>query len=196
MRTLIDKINAFENGMDLTVKEFNKIFPECALTLNVKPSDEVEIGEICTPETSRLIYVNGKERRHDFKPMQDSLENLEHFDVQDEFEAKWKEKKSSKPKMLDVLSKTPTNSDGVNKVMSPLEMKLKPTIYMLLQYLKGCQNPYHQFEEIAKNLDMSRRTVSECFKAMKDDGMIKINKVAGTNGANCRVYIEVSSQWK
>lgn len=72
MKTLIDKINEFETGVE-TVQNFNSIFLQAQLK-DFTVEDIVTIGEPCSPETVRLLTVNGYTFRHDFTPTISSLE--------------------------------------------------------------------------------------------------------------------------
>lgn len=65
---LIDKINAFEDGTE-TVSSFNMIFTNCRLT-NFDANAIVVIGDPVTPETTRLITINGESFRHNFKQVE------------------------------------------------------------------------------------------------------------------------------
>jgi hypothetical protein len=65
MRTLIDRINEFENG-DETVKSFNEIFTTLPLK-EFREDQIVTIGEPCSPETTRFVTVGNVTFRYDFK---------------------------------------------------------------------------------------------------------------------------------
>lgn len=76
MRTLIDKINKFEDGLE-TVEKFNEIFSHCPIS-GFDLDKIVTIGECCSPETSRIVTIDENSFRHDFvtKP-EEIIEELE-----------------------------------------------------------------------------------------------------------------------
>lgn len=63
---LVDKIKSFENGPE-TLESFNKLFSECPIA-NFSTTDFVEIGECCSPETTRIVTINGNSFKHNFVP--------------------------------------------------------------------------------------------------------------------------------
>lgn len=68
MRTLIDKINHFENTNE-TVESFNKIFVQSQL-FGFSANEIVTIGEISGPDTARYVTVLNETFRHNFKPVE------------------------------------------------------------------------------------------------------------------------------
>lgn len=66
-KTLMEKIFAFEAGTE-TVESFNIIFANCPI-LGYNKDDIVTIGECVTPETTRVVTVNGTSFNHNFVPV-------------------------------------------------------------------------------------------------------------------------------
>jgi hypothetical protein len=66
MRTLIDKINYFEQRTNGTVEAFNELFT-VKLT-GVDPTLSVEIGEIADSDTTRFLTVGELVVKHNFVP--------------------------------------------------------------------------------------------------------------------------------
>ena len=58
MKTIGDRISAFENSDIQTISTFNRIFPDCQLTEFDKWCS-IEIGEITKNETTRLLTIAG-----------------------------------------------------------------------------------------------------------------------------------------
>jgi hypothetical protein len=171
MKTLIDKINYFENGEE-TVEVFNNIFPECRLEGYYNFANVV-IGEPCSPETSRQVYINveGNEItiRHNFKPKmelvaptsEDVKFRNEHF----------------VPKVERQEASTKIFYNEVNTVMSEKEMRLRPVHYYILQYLRGCENTYQTRTEIAEKLNICIRSVRNNLNEMEEEGIIKFHDI-------------------
>jgi hypothetical protein len=68
-KTLIDKINEFENHQTWSVARFNEIFPECKLE-NLADNLTVEIGELADTDTTRFLQVGSLTVKHSFQPKQ------------------------------------------------------------------------------------------------------------------------------
>lgn len=66
-KTLIDRINEFENHQTWSVERFNKIFPECTLE-NLADHLTVEIGELVDTDTTRFLQVGNLTVKHSFQP--------------------------------------------------------------------------------------------------------------------------------
>ena len=66
MRTLMDKINHFENNTNGTVSDFNEIFPN--KLEGICPSLQVEIGELADSDTTRFLTIGSLLVKHNFTP--------------------------------------------------------------------------------------------------------------------------------
>lgn len=169
MRTLIDKINYFENGQE-TVENFNNIFPECRLEGYYNFAN-VAIGEPCSPETARLVHINveGNEItiRHNFKPKMELVApTSEDVKFRNEYVAPSKTASTGERS-----SKVVYNEE--NSVMTAKEMGLRPVHYYILQYLRGCENTYQTRTEIAERLNICIRSVRNNLNEMQEEGIIE-----------------------
>lgn len=73
MRTLMDRINKFENLPVQTVAEFNKVFTECPL-LDIAENLEVDILELADSDTTRFVQAGHLTIKHKFVPVKDLVE--------------------------------------------------------------------------------------------------------------------------
>lgn len=186
------KILEFENALEQTVKTFNELFVECKIPsyiekedkkLLVLTSDEVEIGEIIGPDLVRKVYVNGVEVRHIFVP-----EFLMPLDIPEEVMNGAKNNRNIFMRKENTLM---TNEDLENTVMSDEEMKLDPMEYVLLQYLRGCQSPYHTQIEMADKLNKSRRGLRNVIRRLEEKNIIETKNIVNHH----RIYIKINEEW-
>lgn len=195
MRTIIDKINAFENSAETNVEIFNTIFLENPLR-DCSPEDEVTIGEPCSPETVRIITVGTRSFRHDFKP------SIAEISVTpDEFMGRtgeWKARKEAglpfwKNAQGEYVETKPAYNHE-NYVMNEKEMSLKPIHYFLLQYIRGSENEYHTQAEMSKKLSITIRTIRDQLHEMARLGIITMTKEGMANLT--RTKIVITEDWQ
>lgn len=194
MKTLIDKINDFENGEE-TVEKFNAIFLDNKLD-GFKPDEVVTIGEPCSPETVRLVTVGNEKIRHDFKFVVGEVPFTE-GDVREntgEWAARkaaglpfWRDKNGNYAEPKTIYIK------GENTIMTDKEMKLKPIQYFLLQYLRGCENSFRSQTEIAEDLNIVVKTVRAQLQQLQELDVISITKPGIHNQS--RLKIVVKEDW-
>lgn len=174
------KIHKFEQSTEQTVETFNKIFPESKL--NFSADAEVEIGEIVGPETRRVLLIDGKEIHHTFHS-----EVLMPLDLPEDLVSDQDYKRVFLRKDNTVI----TNANLENVVMSEEEMKLEPVEYVILQYLRGSQSPYHTQLEMAQRLNKSARGLRDVIRRMESKKMITVKNIVNHH----RFYITVNEEW-
>jgi hypothetical protein len=169
------KINQFENAPEQTVSTFNDIFKDCQL-LNFPQDAEVEIGEIIGPDLVRAIFVGGVKIKHTF--VQEFIIPLDMpFDLRSVV--------MRKDNML------VTNEELENLEMTEEEMKLDPYEYIVLQYLRGCQSPYHTQLEMAKKLNKSARGLRTVLKRLESKKIIETKNIVNHQ----RIHIRITEDW-
>lgn len=172
MKTLIDKIKEFESGTE-TVESFNTIFNNCQIT-DQDLDSVITIGTPVSPETVREVTINGITFRHDFKPVMQSIAPVE-GDIKF-----WNEYvPHNKRGVLFTKDNNPSvkivyNTENI--VMTEKEMGLEPIHYFILQYLRGCENPYHTQQEIANKLNLVVRTIRDQLHKMVELNIITTSK--------------------
>ena len=76
MKTIGERILAFDQLETTNVETFNNLFPEVPLTF-FEETDSVVIGEITNKATTRLLLVGGVEIEHNFlRTLNSELEYL------------------------------------------------------------------------------------------------------------------------
>jgi biotin operon repressor len=183
MKSFIDRIEEFESGELQTVSKFNSLFVDAPLVWN-NQNAEVEVLGIVGPANVREILVDGCRKRHEFPLPLD--------------ESRYHDEEAYDPSLIDendtkkYLKNYPTNEGKENFVLTNDEMKLDPFEYFIMQYLRGCDSPYHTTTEIAKKLNMSTKTVHRHTKNMQEKGMIVITSEIRFQ----RIHIKVTDAWQ
>jgi hypothetical protein len=161
---LINKINKFEAQPMQTVEVFNKLFTNCPIEGRDNTA-EVEIGEILGPVHVRQLYVNGVAVPHSFESMGELSE--------------------------ETRENVTTNENLDNVVITPKELELDPVEYVVLQYLRGCQSPYHTQIEIASKVNKSVRGIRDVLKRMESKEIITMKPLTGLQ----RISISITENW-
>lgn len=172
--TLIDKIGAFENAPAQTLCEFNKIFHSDGITFG-NLEDEVVIGKILGPVNVRSIFIGGKEYSHTFditSSVHMPGESYVNFDEKG-------------------VTSVTTNENLKNDFLTEQEMEMNPFEYMLLQYFRGAQSPYHTQEEIAVKLRKSSRGIRNVLRRMEEGGIITTQIVPKLH----RMHVTITEDW-
>lgn len=193
---LIDKINAFESG-EQTVARFNEMFPHSRLHLD--NALIVEIGNPCSPETTRELFIGTEVLKYDFRPtlMADAYE-ADPLRQTGEWTARKASGQTFWRNAAGEFSKGTGQKKGIfvynedNFVLSKKEMELSPTQYFILQYLRGCESAVQTKTEIATRLSLSIRTVRDVLMDMQ---MAKIIKMEYVQGNKTKSKITVTEDW-
>jgi hypothetical protein len=160
-----NKIHQFEALPEHKLKLFNQVFEFSPL--EGQDDDEVEIGDILGPATTRVVYVNGKPVKHSFEPV---------YPFGDE-------------RMY--VKELETNEELSNQIMSEEEMKLEPIQYMLLQYLRGCQRPFHTKLEIADKLNKSAKNIGTVLRGLEERNVLKTRSIPSMH----KLEITLNEEW-
>lgn len=203
MKSLIDKINQFENTSQ-TVELFNLLFEKCPI-VGHSPNSFVEIGAPCSPETLRELKIGDTTIRHEFIPTAHLID--EEFLTTEE----WIEKRTSISEEVKRRKEMglPTHKDkngnykeqftkrisaelnSTNTVLTQQEMQLLPSHYFILQYLRGCESQLHVPRDIAAKLNISERSLRDNLKKMEEFGIVKIKVIPEQHGTK----ITVKENW-
>lgn len=167
----MEKIRLFDNSLDNSVSGFNKIFPETPIRWRNKQA-VVEVLDVCGPQYRRNVTVDGKEITHDFYIVL-GIDKIT-------------------PGKRIYRSEFPSNRLTRNTVMNKAELSLSPNHYYFLQYLRGCQNPYHTYHEIAANSSVGYNTVKKALLEMEEKGVIFITPA----GKHHRFEVMISEEWQ
>lgn len=180
MKSIIDKINEFESGTEHTVEAFNLIFQDCPIEWN-NPKAEVEVLGVVGPHNVRDIRVDGCRKRHEFVlPVSNGTTYHDNEEL-----VPFEDNRKS-------LKDYPTNENTENIVLSSKELSLCPHEYFILQYLRGCESPYHTYVEISKKLNLADKTVVKYAKQMAAKGILQVSpEIRGH-----RVFIKIDNAWE
>lgn len=173
-----EKIKLFESLPEQTVQKFNEVFPESILNVNkFNPTSEVEIDDIVGPENRRHLYIDEERIVHTFE--------IELPKILDENTSARNAVLMRKDGTLE------TNASLENMVMEEKEMELEPIEYVVLQYLRGCQNPYHTQVEIAAKLRRSSKGIRNVLKKMEEKQIIATKSIVNQQ----RMLITINEEW-
>lgn len=176
MATLIDKLNLFENSANQTVAQFNKIFIGNELSTG-NLEDEVVIGEIVGPEDVRILTVGNTKLEHSFTVTVQTMPGIERVSL-------------DKTGRLAVQVHT-SNENLENLILEEKEMEMEPIEYVLLQYFRGSQSPYHTQVEIAARLRKSARGIRGVLKRMEEKQIIKQKNDPTVH----KILVTVNEEW-
>jgi DNA-binding MarR family transcriptional regulator len=191
------KINQFESLTEQTLRTFNELFTDCPILEAVNADAEVEIGEVVGPDNVRRVLVDGKELIHSFKLNSDYQSLLPQCvqtgDFTEELEVR-KEALTLQKQKLGLTARDAaieTNARLENLIITERELALEPSEYVLLQYLRGCQSPYHTQLEIAEKTRRAVRTVRKALKSLEKSKAIRIEMIASMH----RMAVFVNEDW-
>lgn len=160
-----NKIHKFEELPEQKLKQFNEVFEFSPL--EGRDEDEVEIGDVLGPATTRIVYVNGKPVKHCFLPVYPFGEER------------------------GFVKELATNEQLENQIMSEEEMKLEPIEYVVLQYLRGCQSPYHTKLEIAGKLNKSAKNIGTVLRGLEEKNIVTTRSIPSMH----KIEITLTEEW-